>query len=561
MKILIGNGLRMTTALARYDDGEGMRNGMTLMSVMVAVALAGIVAVAVARLLGSQSQTMAAVRLREQREELLKHYKSIVIAGWDATRSGTCPHIVCSRAGLAVIPTANGNALLLADDLYDYGYTGSPTGRWWRVTALRRNLPSGEILQADSYVEEEGLIAVEVRVEFIPAQHPTVKIRLAEREEIVFLHHNTPGAISDNTTDCTNPTLPSNPHLTQLDSAGVKLYEGAGAIIQYDFNSNYAKCSQVPLVTAKDCAKGALLGFSLDATDTFVTGDPICSTDLTPTEKRTVKAIDCSQSGYVEQIVADEETRCVGTDGTPATGRARRVAAQQGSGTALAQTYTLLRLASPGGRYIDRSYPGATTALPDPPTWWSPDEPDLVEYDTFSCEIERFPTISDFRAGGGHFKSGVREGLLPPGSDGTQRGPPGPRGDRGRGLVRVRGRLVLDPDLAPPGPQGEPADCFLCCKKKYPCEAETHPHSSNCVDDDGDSTTPDTDCYGHYVDDSVDAESSCINNEPSPSWGCQHDRGFRQPDNTSVDVNLSGCYWSAGQCNCEVRVTFNPNSP
>ena len=33
-----------------------MRNGMTLMSVMVAVALAGIVALAVARLLGNQSK-------------------------------------------------------------------------------------------------------------------------------------------------------------------------------------------------------------------------------------------------------------------------------------------------------------------------------------------------------------------------------------------------------------------------------------------------------------------------------------------------------------------------
>ena len=107
-----------------------MRSGMTLMSVMVAVALAGIVALAVARLLGNQSKTMAVVRLREQREELLKHYKNIVISGWDATRD-SCGGDICDRGGNAIIPTGG---LYLSDDLYAYNNSGS-SGQWWKVTA------------------------------------------------------------------------------------------------------------------------------------------------------------------------------------------------------------------------------------------------------------------------------------------------------------------------------------------------------------------------------------------------------------------------------------------
>ena len=73
-------------------------SGMTLMSVMVAIALAGIVAVTVARLLGTQSRTLSVIKLREQREHLLKHYKNIVVAGWDQTRS-SCSGTICGRSG------------------------------------------------------------------------------------------------------------------------------------------------------------------------------------------------------------------------------------------------------------------------------------------------------------------------------------------------------------------------------------------------------------------------------------------------------------------------------
>ena len=127
-----------------------MRNGMTLMSVMVAVALAGIVALAVARLLGNQSKTMSVVRLREQREELLKHYKNIVISGWDATRDG-CSADICARNTDAIIPAGG---LYLAEDLYDYEHLNpgrGTAGRWWKVSVTketslqRRYLAGGQL--------------------------------------------------------------------------------------------------------------------------------------------------------------------------------------------------------------------------------------------------------------------------------------------------------------------------------------------------------------------------------------------------------------------------------
>ena len=231
-----------------------MRSGMTLMSVMVAVALSGIVALAVARLLGNQAKSMSVIRLREQRENLLKHYKNIVVSGWDSTRS-SCSGNVCDRNGDTIIPTANGGALYLAEDLYEYNHTGGTAGRWWKVSVNKLSPSGGDILQADSWVEADSLVAVEVKVEFKRDQHPVVNTRLAPREEIVFLHHNTSGALNSKSTQCLSA------HSTMLDGSGKNLYSGQGALIQYDFISNYAKCSQVPLVIPKSCGKGALVGF------------------------------------------------------------------------------------------------------------------------------------------------------------------------------------------------------------------------------------------------------------------------------------------------------------
>ena len=310
-----------------------MRNGMTLMSVMVAVALAGVVALAVARLLGNQTKAMTVIRLREQRENLLKHYKNIVVSGWDATRE-SCGGAVCTRQRGVIIP---GGGLYLADDLYDYNYTGGTAERWWHVTTERVDLSSGDILQADSYAAAEDMVAMRVKVDFRRKEHPLINLRLASREEIVFLHHNTSSALDSNSTQC------EGGHRTQIDADGSALYAGAGALTQYDFKSNYSKCSQVPLVindTLCDNPFEALLGFFReDGTETLplrkqlVTGSGICSirdkdSDRAEirgkTEKRTVVAKDCRRQGYIQVIGVDEVPGCVSSANDPCPGLMKR---------------------------------------------------------------------------------------------------------------------------------------------------------------------------------------------------------------------------------------------
>ena len=384
-----------------------MRSGMTIISVVVAASLAGIVALAIGRLIGSQAQTMTAIKLREQREELLKHYKHIVVSGWDATRGGSCSGVICDRSGNIVIPYANGSALYLPDTdppptgsgLYDYGHTGGTADRWWKVTAHKKLIDSGSagrVLQADTYAQPDALIAMSVKVEFIRDEHPTVSTRLADSEEIVFLHHNTSGAVGSNDTDCKD-----GDHLTQLrTSGGSALYSGTGAIVQYDFNSNYTKCSQVPLVvplvneaTVAGTA-GALIGF-FRASGTgaqLVTGNPIYSTKhhgsalaeiSGSSEKRTVKAIDCSGRGYIKQINSNEEPVCVSPSGvTP-----ERVAAQSvpladwreleaDGGAKVTKNFTVLRRRTPGGDGVRATYSSAT------------------------CPVERYKTIDSFNSDG-----------------------------------------------------------------------------------------------------------------------------------------------------------------
>ncbi len=414
-----------------------MRSGMTLMSVIVAAALAGIVALAVARLLGNQSKVMTVVRLREQRENLLKHYKNIVVSGWDYTRFRNSGEVY-ARNGDVIIPTANGNALYLGDDLYDYNHTGGTAGRWWKVTANKISLSGGSVLQADSYVDQEMLMAVEVKVEFIRKEHPVVNVKLASREEVVFLHHHTADALTDNKSDCSNS--PTNPHRTQRDKDGSALYAGPGAIVQYDFNSDYAKCSQVPLVEPLDCDKGAILGFLRKSVSSrlVVSGKPICSADepIDPlagirdnTVKRTVEAIDCSGSGYIEWMKDDEKPRCV--TGTAPGASSMRVAAQSKNGPFTSKTYTLVRRTSAGGNGTHATYT------------------------TESCTLKRHHGISSFKPSG---KSGEVAGYLRRASyDGaTVVGPPGPAGEPGA-------------NNAPRGARGDPGArgrCSCCCTNR-----------------------------------------------------------------------------------------------
>jgi len=354
-------------------------SGMTIVSVVVAAALTGIVALAIGRLIGNQADAMAVIKLREQREELLKHYKNIVVSGWDSTRGGSCSGVICNRSGTPVIPTANGSALYLADDLYDYGYGSGTAARWWKVSATESSLSGGSVLQADSYAKPDPLVAVTVKVEFIRKEHPTVDTVLSDREEIVFLHHRTRTAVGSNDTDCADGN-----HLTQVNRSGSALYSGTGAIVQYDFNSNYTKCSQVPLVNSQDCGSaGAVVGFfrKTGTAAQLITGNPICSTTHAgstlaairrESAKRTVKSIDCSGSGYVMQIGLNEEPVCVPVSG----GQPQRVAAESDGGEKETKAFTVLRRSTPGGDGVRATYTNAT------------------------CSVERDKAIDSFNADG-----------------------------------------------------------------------------------------------------------------------------------------------------------------
>ncbi len=142
------------------------------MSVMVAVALSGIVAVAMMRLLTNQAQTMKALELRDQRLQLLRHYRDAITAGLLFTALGRCgAGNFCSANGGVLIPNSG---LYLNDNLYDYGNTVS-SGKWWKVSAKRA--------PASKY---GGQAAIELTVEFIHAQHPVVKTQLRPVTEVIL---------------------------------------------------------------------------------------------------------------------------------------------------------------------------------------------------------------------------------------------------------------------------------------------------------------------------------------------------------------------------------------
>ena len=537
-----------------------MRKGMTLMSVMVAVALSGIVALAVARLLGHQAKSMSIIRLREQREELLKHYKNIVISGWDKTERGGCSGEVCSRTTNEsntdiVIPTANGGALYLSDDLYDYNYIGGTSDKWWKVSVDKSpltSMKSGKILQADSYVKSEDLAAVSVKVEFIRKAHPVISTKLAPREEIVFLHHNTSSA--------TNRTMCDGAHLTKRDKDGSAFYEGEGGIIQYDFNSNYTKCSQVPLVHAKDCGKGAVLGFfrstasyTLALDKQRIEGRFICSaTDHADvrsevrddTEKRTVKAINCTDQGYLEWIDKDEETKCVGTDGAAATGDLQRVAAESRSRVlSRSYNYKLYYISTPGGTRKDRTLPAA----PGWPKVVSPAGPALpaVKYTSFSCPVKRYKGIHSFNATGPSGK--ITKWVDAYDGFGTSRGTAGPRGDPG----------IPGPD----GPTGPASDCFLCCKNKetFTCNCSTTVIATvtNTCSAGGalDPSPPLCSCSVSEYNDTLGKDACENSTSPSFSVSC------KSPETVGTYTYSTGCTWTTASDTCDCTVTLDFDSP
>ena len=245
-------------------------NGMTLMSVMVATALSGIVGLMVIRLMGNQAEAMLIVKLREEREILIKHYRQVIIGGWDYTLKHGAGSVY-TRGGN---PFPAGGLILKSDDLYR---TTSVSDGWWKVIATIRSETSGQIQHSDAYSGTTGLhqeqnYTVTLRVEFDPKKHPVVSMKLATRAEVIYIGQRwqkgaQTGCGSDSetttltrrdTTGTTKPLYHPNTH-----SGADDVISGQGAIVSYSLHSNYVKCSQVPLVSnVGECPPvGAILGF------------------------------------------------------------------------------------------------------------------------------------------------------------------------------------------------------------------------------------------------------------------------------------------------------------
>ena len=143
------------------------------MSVMMAVALSGALAVAVMRTLTLQTRMMKQLEVREERMKLLRHYRDAIKAGLLHTLVGGCgAGNFCGANGSVLIPSSG---LYLSNDLYDYGNTEGD-GKWWKISAKRA--------PATKYA---GQAAIELTVEFIPEEHRVVKAALKIVTEVILL--------------------------------------------------------------------------------------------------------------------------------------------------------------------------------------------------------------------------------------------------------------------------------------------------------------------------------------------------------------------------------------
>ena len=274
-------------------------NGITLMSVMVATALMGVVALATMRLFVNQDIVIRTVALKDERIRILAHYRNVVIGGWDKTRSawsGSGTIEIYDRSGTLRI---SGSGLTLGKNGL---YQADPDG-WWTVKA-NAALGAG-VAVAQSFLADkpETIVSVKMSVSFDPEKHPSVKTKIGKAEEVVFLHNNITNT-SNTRCGAGNPYHPS-----KLDAGNRPFYRGEGAIIQYDFKSNYTKCSQVPLVDLSIQPTGAedvLRGFQ--SSGTSVTGKPQYSEEYI-----TVTNTSCGSYDYVYKIDSSGTPHCAST--------------------------------------------------------------------------------------------------------------------------------------------------------------------------------------------------------------------------------------------------------
>ena len=241
------------------------KSGVTLTSVVVAVALSGVLSLVAAQLFKSQRSAMATLGIMEARSTILKHYEGVLVAGWDQTRKSNSTltgalNVYYRSSSTPLIPSTG---LYLGDDIYT-----SDSNGWWKVTATGATLTGAPINSLTA-----ALVSVTLKVEFDPSRHPYLKTELSAKERVVFFHHN----VTSTATECGDHK----------------------AIIQYDFISNFHVCSTWPLVKISQSSGSgdALVGF-----------DPAQFTAAnkyqlhTKYEGTTASPINCGPNGFISSI-------------------------------------------------------------------------------------------------------------------------------------------------------------------------------------------------------------------------------------------------------------------
>ena len=248
-------------------------SGVTLTSVVVAVALSGVLSLVAAQLFKSQRSAMATLGIMEARSTILKHYEGVLVAGWDQTRksNSTLLGALSVYYRSTTTPLIPSTGLYLGDDIYT-----SDSNGWWKVTATGATLTGAPINSLTA-----ALVSVTLKVEFDPSRHPYLKTELSAKERVVFFHHN----VTSTATLCGDNK----------------------AIIQYDFISNFHMCSTWPLVKISQSSGSgdALVGFD-PAQFTAANKNQL----HTKYDDTTASPNDCGPTGYVSAISDTGQITC-----------------------------------------------------------------------------------------------------------------------------------------------------------------------------------------------------------------------------------------------------------
>ena len=478
--------------------------GATLTSFLVAATLSGLLGLAIVRLTSQQGEALLVVSLVDERERLLKHYANMVVEGWDKTRPLSKPN--WSNTGIPIYDRSGSEVISSAGE--ELG-----THNEWTIKAIATDItsPADVVMGSDprarpstDYHTGGTIKATKVRlvITFDPAKHPIVKSRLAQREEWLYLHNAE-----------INPALNTNcihadRHPSQKEVSGTPpvtkdLYpnSGEGALTQFDFASNHAKCSYFPLIKNKsNCPLGhPIVGFSVNSTAVppLSAGEPICSANHVSIESgkclgdgsfissvNKSGVVTCSDNRYRVAIMRPVGRRSsVGCNMSPYSDTEHYMTGVGARGWRPAWVNLPI---NPWTNRRDR--PGHPLGMPRRTNLWEAGGFRGIGRDgrLLGCE-----TLSPSSKGNG----GVQ------GPDGLRgfRGPTGPRGDRGE--KGPDGPLTTG-DTGVTGPKGLPGSCYSgwCCVNDASCEktlCDGRDLGNSCEDlgIPGDTTIQQGECY------------------------------------------------------------------